>query len=93
MLTVFPSIKKKKLDERHITNSFLNTAHSAVAEGSPPTCHFTPFLRGLRSRRNSGETEQLDHTQGLSQSSDVNNRGELPWQSPLSKLPNLPSAK
>ena len=74
MLTAFPSIKIKIIDERRIKESSLSTAHSAVVEGSPPTCHFTSFLRGLRSRRNSGETQQLDHTPRLSQSSEVNNR-------------------
>ena len=65
-LTAFPSIKIK-IDERHTKKSSFNIAHRAVIEGSPLTCHFTSFLRGLRSRRNSGETQQLDLTQGLSQ--------------------------
>ena len=71
--------------------SSLNTACSAVVDGSPPTCHFTSFLRGARSRRNSGETQQLDHTQGLSQSSEVTiDREEWARQSPLSKLQTRP---
>ena len=75
-------------------DELFNTAHNAVIEDSPPTCHFTSFVRGLRSQRNSGETQQLDHTQGLSLSSEVNDRekGKWDWQSPLSKLLTLPSA-
>ena len=71
-----PFNKNRKIDLSRIKKSSLNTVlfHRAVIEGSPPTCHFTSFLRGLRSRRNSGETQQLDHSQGLSQSSEVNNR-------------------
>ena len=68
-----PFNKNTKIDERRIKSS-LNTAHSAVAESSPSTFHSTSFSRGLRSRRNSGETQQLDHTQGLNQSSEVNDR-------------------
>ena len=73
--------------------SSLNTAQCAVVDGSPSTCHFTLFKRGLRPQRNSGETQQLDHTQGLSQSSEVNDREEGKWarQSPLLKLLTLPS--
>ena len=66
--------KNKNIDERRIKKSSFNTAHSAVVEGSSPLFHFSSFLRGLRSGRNSGETQQLDHTQGLSQSSEVNDR-------------------
>ena len=54
--------------------SSLNTAHRAVVGGSPPTCHFASFLKGLRSRRNSGETQQLDHTQDMSKSSEAKDR-------------------
>ena len=70
--------------------SSLYTAHSAVGEGSPTICHFTSFLRGLRSQRNFDDTQQLDHTQGLSQSSEKSTidreKGKWARQSPLSKL-------
>ena len=39
---------------------------------SPPTYHYISYFRGLRLRRNSGETQRLDRNQGLSQSSEVN---------------------
>ena len=39
--------------------------------------------------RNSGETQQLDHTKDLSQSSQVNDReGKRAWQAPLPKTPS-----
>ena len=44
-----PFNKNKKIDERRTKKCSLNTAHSAVVEGSAPTCHFITLLRMLRS--------------------------------------------
>ena len=46
-----PFNKIKKIDKKRIKQSFLNTAHSAVVEDFPPTCHVSSFLKGLSSVR------------------------------------------
>ena len=47
----------KNIDERRIKKSSLNTARSAVVKVSLLNCHFTSFLKGLKSQKNSGETQ------------------------------------